>query len=61
MGRKEYLEKRNALLNEAKELLDAGKVAEAKAKKEEIEKIIPKKETVVQKKEEGIILEKLFK
>lgn len=39
MGRKEYLDKRNALLNEAKELLDAGKVAEAKAKKEEIENL----------------------
>ena len=37
MGKKAYLEKRNALLKEAKELLDAGKITEAQAKKKEIE------------------------
>ena len=39
MNRKQYEEKRTALLNEAQELLDAGKVDEANAKMEEIKNL----------------------
>lgn len=37
MDRKEYLEKRGSLIAEAKELLDQGKVEDARAKREEVE------------------------
>lgn len=37
MTRKEYMEKRNSMIAEAKNLLDAGKIEEAKAKREEVE------------------------
>lgn len=39
MTKKEYMDKRNALIAEAKNLLDEGKVAEAKEKREAVEKL----------------------
>lgn len=39
MTKKEYMEKRNSLITEAKNLLDAGKIEEAKAKREEVESL----------------------
>lgn len=39
MNRKEYMDKRNALIAEAQELLDAGKVAEAAEKRAQVERL----------------------
>lgn len=39
MNRKEYMNKRNALIAEAQELLDAGKVAEAAEKRAQVERL----------------------
>lgn len=39
MNREEYMNKRNALIAEAQELLDAGKVAEAAEKRAQVEKL----------------------
>lgn len=45
MNRKEYMNKRNALIAEAQELLDAGKVAEAAEKRAQVERLDEEFET----------------